>query len=231
LIYSFEVSTKKTNNHDFQKEGTILQGNTPWISHPRDLVKTIALNVKKNLNNNYDKLKRYTFLFLFLLSFYAENLHGQSDHTFQNRNSLHFELGGAGGYYSLNYERNIIYHHSFKTSGQVGFSYFPGGWFDISVPVGLNEQFSFSNHHIELGIGMVALREFNGEDDESGERFWSYGLTGRLGYRYQKPGGRFIWRIGFTPLLQRERTRLYYDPHAPFNVFTPWGGISVGYSW
>jgi len=69
------------------------------------------------------------------------------------------------------------------------------------------------------------------QDKRKGSRFWSYGLTGRLGYRYQKPGGRFIWRIGFTPLLQRERTRLYYDPHAPFNVFTPWGGISVGYSW
>lgn len=85
-----------------------------------------------------------------------------------------------------------------------------------------------------MGIGTFALREVardKMDDYLITGRFWTYGLSGRLGYRYQKPDGRFLWRIGFTPLLQRERPGLYYDPTAPFRIFTPWGGVSVGYAW
>lgn len=179
-------------------------------------------------------MKPQAYFILFVISFVTINGYSQKVSSLQNRNSIHLELGGSGGYYSLIYERNIINHNSFKTSGQVGFSYFPGFWNDIWVPIGINEQFSFNAHHIELGIGSFALREKARDrmnDNSITGRFWTYGLSGRLGYRYQKPDGRFIWRIGFTPLLQRERPGLYYDPNAPFRRFTPWGGVSVGYAW
>lgn len=177
-------------------------------------------------------MRAQVYIILIILSFNSISINGQNqdDTRFGYRNYFHLELGGTGGYYSLNYERNIINLNTFKTSGQIGFSFVPGGWYDISVPIGINEQFSFSNHHIEFGIGFVALREFRKDNGEDESRFWSDGITGRIGYRYQKPDGRFIFRIGFTPLLQRERSGLNYDPGAPFNVFTPWGGISIGYS-
>lgn len=175
-------------------------------------------------------MKTQVFIMLFIFSLVSINGQSQNDKIFQYRNSLHIELGGSGGYYSINYERNIINHKSLKTSGQLGFSYFPGSWSDMWLPVGINEQFSFNIHHIELGIGFVFVREATIENYDIESKFWTYSLTGRVGYRYQKPDGRFIWRIGFTPILQRERIGLYYDPNAPFRIFTPMGGVSLGYS-
>jgi hypothetical protein len=50
-------------------------------------------------------------------------------------------------------------------------------------------------------------------------RDWSAFLTGRVGYRYQKPNGRFIFRIGFTPLYELDGNELH-----------PSGGLSFGSS-
>ncbi len=178
-------------------------------------------------------MKACAYIILVIFSFASSSGFSQNDNSIQNRNSVHLELGGTGGYYSLNYERNIINHNSFKTSVQFGIRYFPGVWSDIWLPIGINELFSFNAHHIEIGIGVVTLREMARDQLNNYaiiDRFWSYALTGRLGYRYQKPDGRFIWRIGFTPFLQRERGGLIYDPTAKLNIFNPWGGLSIGYS-
>lgn len=178
-------------------------------------------------------MKAILFIIMLIFSIVSINGQCQEDNKFQFKNSFHFEIGGSGRYYSLNYERNIINKNLLKTSGQFGIRYFPGAWSDISLPIGINEQFSFNIHHIELGIGMVATREMIRDPLEKYAiigRFWSCALTGRLGYRYQKPDGKYIWRIGFTPFLFRERSQLIEDPGAPFKIFTPWGAVSIGYA-
>jgi hypothetical protein len=174
--------------------------------------------------------KRLHFIVL-LMSIITISGYSQNEHKFSHRNSFHLELGGTAGYYSVNYERNLINLSRFKTSGQLGFGYLPGECCDLRIPAGIIEQISFTNHHIEIGIGYMSVRELTRDDMGALNRIWTDILTGRIGYRFQKPDGRLILKIGFTPLLQRERPGLNYNPNAPFKVFAPMGGVSVGYAW
>lgn len=177
-------------------------------------------------------MKEKTLILLLVFSILSININCQDDTKFISRNSFHIELGGSGLYYSLNYERNIINRDILKTSVQIGIRYFPGGFTDITFPFGINEQFSFNMHHIELGFGMVPTRQIFRDPSEQYEiihSYWINPLTGRLGYRYQKPDGKFIWRIGFTPFLGREGK--IFNPQGPYKLFAPWGSISLGYAW
>lgn len=92
-------------------------------------------------------------------------------------------LGNAlyGG--SINYERMLTP----QFSGRVGAS--PFGAF----PVMLNYLPGQGQHSAELGLGVLA-----GASDEN-----LLG-TATLGYRYQPPVGRMVFRIGWTPLIGAE---------------------------
>jgi hypothetical protein len=141
---------------------------------------------------------------------------------FKNKNSIQFELFGHGLFYSFNYERILLNGQKFKTSGQAGISYYPPktNIRDIWIPVVIDELYSFDRHHLELGFGYVFVNEAGRTSDyEVISREWNGFLTGRIGYRYQMPDGRFIFRIGFTPLYEYE-----------FNEFHPSGGLTIGYS-
>ncbi len=129
-------------------------------------------------------------------------------------------------FYSLNYERILLNGERFKTASQVGISYYPpkAGMRDIWIPIGINELFSFGNHHLEAGIGYMPIREATRDlENNPDEWFWSHMTTGRIGYRYQKPSGRLILRAAFTPILE-------IDPLGHGDEFHPLGGISIGYS-
>ena len=143
---------------------------------------------------------------------------------FKFRNTIHVEAGGHGLLYSVNYERLLINHSSFKTGAQLGISYYPKqtGIRDIWIPLVINELFTISNHHIEFGLGHVFIREASRDlENNPREWFWSGTFTGRLGYRYQKPSGRITYRIGFTPFLEYEQK--YFEFH-------PSGGLAIGYN-
>lgn len=142
--------------------------------------------------------------------------------SFKNKNSIQFELFGHGLFYSFNYERILVNGQKFKTTGQAGISYYPPktGIRDIWIPVLINELYSFDSHHIEFGFGYVFINEATRtEDYEEISRGWNGFLTGRIGYRYQKPDGRLIFRVGFTPLYEYE-----------VKEFHPSGGLTIGYS-
>jgi hypothetical protein len=101
----------------------------------------------------------------------------------------------------------------FKTAGQIGFG---GLGNELNLPIVINEIFSLNENHIETGLGFVIDLSVNN----------SYALTGRVGYRYQKPDSHFVFRIGCTPIIEFEKNgsstnvtrRLYY-----------WGGLAIGY--
>ena len=62
------------------------------------------------------------FSLLLLLTLLTIDYFGQK---IENKNSIQIELGGHGLFYSINYERIIINGDRFKTTGQLGISYYP----------------------------------------------------------------------------------------------------------
>lgn len=171
-------------------------------------------------------MKKHFTVFVFLLIAFSAHCQNNTIHPFQNKNSIQLELGGPAVFYSLNYERILLNSGRLKTAAQVGISYYPPkmGMRDIWIPIGINEIISFGNHHLEAGIGYMPIREALREPDlQVRDWFWSHIMTGRIGYRYQKPGGHFILRAAFTPVLE-------IDILGHGDKFHPLGGVSVGYS-
>ncbi len=139
-------------------------------------------------------------------------------------NSVQLDLGGQGLFYALNYERILFNQQRWKTAAQVGVSYYPEstGILDYWFPVGINEMYSMGSHHVEAGLAFVWVRSASrGSRNEVLHWFWDYFASGRLGYRYQKPDGRFLFRAGFTPFLELGTN---------FCDFHPSGGGTIGYA-
>jgi len=169
-----------------------------------------------------------TFLFVSVIALFSLPSYSQESSIapFEHKNSFQVDLGEPGLFYSINYERILLNGGRFKTAAQIGASYYPPttGIRDLWIPMGINELFSFGNHHLEAGIGYVLLREAARDSENNPDYwFWSHMLSGRIGYRYQKPGGHLILRAAFTPLLGFELSNNITEFH-------PMGGISVGYS-
>jgi hypothetical protein len=163
------------------------------------------------------------------------------DNKLQYKNSIQFDVGGHGLFYSLNYERILLNGNNFKTAAQAGISYYPAstGIRDVWIPISINELYTIGNHHIEFGLGIVPIREAARDADNNPRYwFWSGLFSGRIGYRYQKPGGRFLFRAGFTPVVESglEYTHLgesmdrTYTWVSGFREFIPLAGVSIGYA-
>lgn len=158
------------------------------------------------------------FTLLFLISI-LQSLHAQEVYrksfSFNNKNSIQFELMGVGYVYSLNYERVILNGNRFKTNAQIGYSYFP--YIRTLIPISLNELISFGKHHAEIGFGYTY--------SPNGESFY----LGRIGYRFQKPKGKWLFRIGYMPwsnnFVSSEQNGKENKPE-----WYSWGGITLGYA-
>jgi hypothetical protein len=90
----------------------------------------------------------------------------------------------------------------------------------LIVPVTINYLVGSGNNKLELGGGVsyfsLSEGEFLGFETESKTEA---GVTGTMviGYRYQKKGGGFLFRAGFTPFITGKG-------------FYPYGGVSIGFS-
>jgi hypothetical protein len=83
--------------------------------------------------------------------------------------------------------------------------------------ISINELVSLSRHHIEFGVGTAFTNEemqgLTGEKQERLEHFFN-----RTHWtQHQKSNGRFIFRIGFTPLYELDGNEIH-----------PSGGLSFG---
>jgi hypothetical protein len=135
------------------------------------------------------------------------------------RNAFYVELLGNGLIYSMNYDRLF----TDQLSGRVGLMFLgaaddEGGSAAVAAtPLMVNYLFGRGNSHFEAGAGLLvisgAVDEVPGEEDEA---FSGAIGTGTLGYRYQRPGGGFVFRVGLTPFFSTQ-------------AFGPWFGISFGY--
>lgn len=172
------------------------------------------------------------------------NCHGQFSDSLNNAkfNQLHFqrtssvnlEAFGHGLFYSLSFEKIVINRFNYKMAVQIGMApYFYPGAIDLWIPLTLNYLKSLGikkNNHLEIGISHVF--RYNQFYDGSINDPWDTVLGLKFGYRRQKPQGKWIFKIMFTPLY-------WYDYKNPVikistkNTFQsdnplPSGAISIG---
>ncbi len=126
--------------------------------------------------------------------------------------AVYIELLGKGFVNSVNYEHSL----SKDLQGinvQIGVGFAPTSF--ITVPASLNYVFGRKKHHFEIGAGVTYINGFLWDDDDS----WGPDLVIHTNflYRFQKPGGKFFFKIGATPLISRQ-----------FNI-GPWFGAGLGY--
>jgi hypothetical protein len=143
------------------------------------------------------------------------------------RNAFYVELLGNGLIYSVNYDRRLTGH----VAGRVGVSFATaedseGDRATIGLaPVMGSYLFGEGNSHFEAGLGMLLATASVDEIDPGGGEDPFVGGdggstvfgTGVLGYRYQRPGGGFVFRAGLTPIFTT-------------SDFVPWFGVSFGYA-
>jgi hypothetical protein len=160
---------------------------------------------------------------LLLILVFAISNHCFSQHDINNlfskRNALYIEVGGNAGYYSLNYDIIFFQKGNFKLDWRNGFSLLPIINLPIFIPLEINTLFGKSKHHFECGLGYTPVL-FLGETNEK----YSDIILFRVGYRYQKPNGGLLLRIGFTPGISN------VDINSDKYSFGPWFGISIGKS-
>jgi hypothetical protein len=140
----------------------------------------------------------------------------------QHNDAAYAEIGGSGIIPTANYERrftpNFAAHIGLgivtvsTDSGDDGSA--------VTVPVVASYlSHPASNHHLEAGGGVLFITgEKTGIDAIDDDSFSDFGVTGLLGYRYQKPGRGFVFRASYTPILSD-------------GEFTHFAGLSFGYAW
>ena len=95
----------------------------------------------------------------------------------------------------VNYERHLLNTKIINFNWKLNYSYWAawcagGDYYSLS----LNTYKSFTNHHIEFCSGYVFITDSFGKDkpENYNEPLFS------LGYKYQKPKGRLIFKIYFA---------------------------------
>ncbi|MEA3495364.1 MAG: hypothetical protein U9R42_04945 [Bacteroidota bacterium] len=170
------------------------------------------------------KKLKITSCFIIFLLFLSCETKSQIKNDTISQNSIHFEILGTGGYFSLSYERIIFNKNKFALGLKTGmgtyniFDYKSNFNPDIIVPILFSGLYG-KNHKIEFGLGQTVsnIVRANYSDSES-ERLTQFHSNFTLGYRYQKNKGGFIFRINYSPIIEFNK------------YFRHWGGISIGYA-
>jgi hypothetical protein len=152
-----------------------------------------------------------------------------------NKHVMYLEFGGAGYFYSVNYERLLLHKQTFAMFARLGFEYIPFGTADklIHFPLGVNFTFGQKKHRAEAGLAALFRMNF-APGVGFGEGFYLTNPPTRIfmapsvGYRYHhRPnewGESFFLRVTFTPIIGMDvfQSKPYFLPHA---------GISIGRTW
>lgn len=143
--------------------------------------------------------------------------------SLKGKGAVFIELLGNGSWYSLNYDR-VFYHRKRNAlTWRAGLAYWPysNGMIKTGTTVYVGE-FNYlrgkAPHFLESGIGLTHWWIFGLDNDKYIRNY----LLARIGYRYQKPGGGFFFRVGATPGIYLERN---IDRN-----YILWGGLSFGFT-
>jgi hypothetical protein len=164
---------------------------------------------------------QYTACILFLL-FFSFTCSAQQEAA-GLKNAIYFEMGGAGGSHSMNYERVIKLIPLFDLNARAGIGFanlidYKGDLNpDVAVPLMATVMYGMS-HKIEGGVGQTFTNTIE-TDIKTGEpaRMSNFSTTFYIGYRYQNPAKRILVRAGYSPYIE-------------FNEnFKHWLGVSIGF--
>ncbi|MDR5592052.1 hypothetical protein [Christiangramia sp. SM2212] len=162
---------------------------------------------------------------LSILTISIHNIHAQDS---IKKNSIYTEIGGNGVLYSINYERLYNVSKLINITSRIGYGYFTINRIKAnSIPFEINGLYAIAKqkHFIEIGSGITYLDTKDLNDDPLDITALIY--AARLGYRYQKPTGGIMYRIGITPLYD------FYSDKQNLIRSKVWfliGGISIGYN-
>jgi len=163
---------------------------------------------------------RYYLLFLFFIPFLVS---AQQDAGGDKKNAIYFEMGGAGGSHSMNYERvfNLIPKLNASARGGFGFDNL------IDYSDKFNPNFVLpvmailtygNNHKIEAGVGQTFSSTIETEVSTGDPaRMSNFSTTFNIGYRYQNPDKRILIRAGYTPYIEYNERYVH------------WAGVSIGF--
>jgi len=164
---------------------------------------------------------QYSVCILFLL-FISLTGSAQQDTT-GLKNAVYFEMGGAGGSHSMNYERVIKLIPMLDLNARAGIGFdnlvdYNGKLNpDVALPVMATVMYG-NNHKIEGGVGQTFTNTIE-TDIKTGEpaRMSNFSTTFYIGYRYQNPAKRLLLRAGYSPFIE-------------FNEnYKHWLGVSIGF--
>lgn len=140
-------------------------------------------------------------------------------------NAVYLELLGNGGLFSLNYERAVRPAVRVRIGAAAWTA--ESFWSDATTrirtfPLMLHVLPGGGAHHLEAAIGL--LPGHRGRDRHAGQSGPFVSLIGLIGYRYEPPGGRFVFRTGVTPFYGLGDPAVAY----PDEGFLPSIGVSFG---
>lgn len=124
------------------------------------------------------------------------------------------ELGGSGGFGSVNYERSFFTGDKIDLKWRVGVTALPvdqNNGFSMIFPVLAEVLVGEGPHKFEGGLGQTITVT------TKGNAFFL--MPAVIGYRYQPEGKRLFFRASYTPIISYLINFQYQN----------WGGLSIGY--
>ena len=165
-----------------------------------------------------------TVLLVLLLFLSSTSALASKDSLGYPQHTVFIELGGYGGFWSLNYDRVLWRKGIVSITGRIGFG-LPGIVFDnelnpsVAVPIGVNLLLGKKGMYFEFGLAQIPasiVRSSSKPDVPERVAGISAGLS--VGMRWHKPQGGFFLSAHYTLLSQ------YYKD------LQHWAGIGIGYT-
>ena len=163
-----------------------------------------------------------TCILLITILFFCFPSAGQSDKT-NRSNSIALEVGGPGGWYSLQYGRVLLNKNKYQLEANIRFSSYHFRDFtqrinpDFVIPLSLQFLYGYqSKLSIELGhtIGSIVKVE---ETNFRPKRNTDHHLFFQVAYQYRKKNSPWFFAVGYTFLMEW------------YQKIRHWGNLSMGY--
>lgn len=163
------------------------------------------------------RLIAVTMLLFFFNCLSAQKTDNQNIKNYKN--VVGVEMLGHGFGYTISYERLLLQNDFFRTTAQIGFAYY-GTKSDATplwIPITINQLKPLGEgQFLELGVGKMIHSQmpiFTDLSGKGGLRMEEWIM--RLGFRYQHPDRRMLFKMAYTPFLRS-------------GGITHWGGMGFG---
>lgn len=161
-------------------------------------------------------------ILLGLLLWLSFSSNAQLDTNLYRNNGVFIETFGAGGWWSVNYERKLFVKAKIAFSLRAGVGTLNIRDFrgvinpDITIPTTVFFA-TGRKHGVEFGVGNTitnVVKQLNSSDKS---RELRYHFHGSVGYRYERKSG-FLFKINYVPIIDS------------YNSYQSWFGAAIGYT-